>query len=59
MRICEEPPADSVKPKNLQELKDEISEFRLTLTPAVWQKYIGHLKMVIPKVIEENGVPSG
>ena len=48
----------NVKPKNLQELKAGIKEFWLTLTPAVCQKYIGHLKKVIPKVIEENGGPS-
>jgi hypothetical protein len=42
-----------------QELKDGIKEFWLTLTPAIRQKYIGHLKKVIPKVIEENGGPSG
>ena len=44
-----------VKPKNLQELKDGIKKFWLTLTPAVCAKYVGHLKKVIPKVIEENG----
>ena len=49
----------NVKPRNLQELKDGIKEFWLTLTPAVCKKYIGHLKKVIPKVIEENGGPSG
>ena len=49
----------NIKPKNLQELKDGIKEFWLTLTPSVCQKYIGHLKKVIPKVIEENGGPSG
>ena len=48
----------NVKPKNLQELKDGIREFWLTLTPAVCQKYIGHLKKVIPKDIEEDSGPS-
>ena len=49
----------NVKPKNLRELKDGIKEFWLTLTPSVCKKYIGHLKKVVPKVIEEDGGPSG
>ena len=48
-----------VKPKNIEQLKAGVQEFWLTLTPAVCQKYISHLKKVIPKVIEEDGGPSG
>ena len=47
------------KPKNVEELKAGIKAFWKTLTPAVCQKYIHHLKKVIPKVIEEDGGPSG
>lgn len=48
-----------VKPKNIQELKQGIRQFWHTLTPAVCKRYIRHLKKVIPKVIEEDGGPSG
>jgi len=47
------------KPRNLQELKDGIENFWLTLTPEVCQRYINHLKKVIPKIVEVNGDPSG
>ena len=47
------------KPKNLEELKAGIEQFWVTLTPDVCKKYIGHLKKVIPKVIEVAGNPSG
>lgn len=47
------------KPKNLVQLKDGIQQFWLTLTPEVCTRYIMHLKKVIPKVIEEEGGPSG
>jgi len=47
------------KPKNLDELKAGIERFWLTLTPQVCQKYISHLRKVIPKVIEVAGAPSG
>ena len=50
---------DYVKPRSIQELKDGIKKFWLTLTPQRCQKYIHHLKKVIPKVIEEDGGPSG
>ena len=49
----------NVKPKTIEELKIGIREFWHTLTPAVCRKYIQHLKKVIPKVINEDGGPSG
>ena len=48
-----------VKPRSIEELKAGIQEFWQTLTPVVCQKYIAHLRKVIPKVIEEDGGPSG
>ena len=48
-----------VKPKSIEELKAGIQEFWQTLTPVVCQRYIAHLRKVIPKVIEEDGGPSG
>lgn len=47
------------KPKNLSELQEGISTFWQTLTPAVCRRYISHLRKVIPKVITEEGGPSG
>ena len=47
------------KPRNLEELKSGIERFWLTLTPEVCQKYISHLKKVIPKIVEVKGDPSG
>ena len=47
------------KPKNLTELKAGIKAFWATLTPEICCKFIGHLKKVIPKVIEAEGGPSG
>ena len=47
------------KPRNLQELKDGIQSFWLTLTPEVCQRYISHLHKVMPKIIQVNGDPSG
>ena len=47
------------KPKNLDELKQGIQEFWITLTPEVCQKYIKHLDKVILKIVEINGEPSG
>ena len=47
------------KPKNLQELKDGIESFWVTLTPEVCKRYINHLNKVIPKIVEVNGDPSG
>jgi len=36
-----------------------IEEFWQTLTPEVCTRYIRHLHKVMPKVIEEDGNPSG
>ena len=47
------------KPKNTAELKAGIKEFWKTLTPEVCTKYIRHLRKVIPKVIDDEGGPSG
>ena len=47
------------KPKNTEELRAAIKEFWKTLTPSVCKCYIGHLRRVIPKVIEVDGAPSG
>jgi len=47
------------KPKNLDELMNGIEEFWQTLTPEVCTRYIRHLHKVMPKVIEEDGNPSG
>ena len=45
--------------KNLEELKEGIQQFWVTLTPEVCTRYIDHIKKVIPKVIQEEGGPSG
>ena len=50
---------NSYKPRNLDELKAGIEKFWLTLTPQICRKYIGHLKKVIPKIVEVKGAPSG
>ena len=50
---------NSYKPKNLDQLRDGIKQFWATLTPEVCARYISHLKKVIPKVIKEDGGPSG
>ena len=47
------------KPRNLEELKTGIEQFWLSLTPDVCEKYIRHLKKVIPKIVEVQGNPSG
>lgn len=47
------------KPKNLDQLKQGIQQFWVTLTPEVCTRYIMHLNKVIPKVIEQAGGPSG
>ncbi len=47
------------KPKNLSELKAGIKAFWATVTPEMCRKFIGHLKKVIPKVIEVKGGPTG
>ena len=50
---------NSYKPKNLEESKAGIQQFWKTMTPEVCKKYVGHLRKVIPKVIELKGEPSG
>lgn len=47
------------KPRNLEELKNGIEAFWVTLTPQVCKRYIGHLKKVIPKIVAVEGDPSG
>ena len=47
------------KPKNTEELRAGIKAFWKTLTPDVCKRYVGHLKRVIPKVIEVDSAPSG
>ena len=49
----------TVKPKNMHELWMGIKEFWKTMTPEVCKQYVGHLRKVIPKVIEVDGAPSG
>jgi len=44
------------KPKNFEELMNGIEELWQTFTPEVCTRYI---RQVMPKVIEEDGNPSG
>jgi len=48
-----------VKPKTKQELVDGLVAFWETVDMAKCQKYIRHLKKVLPKVIELNGAATG
>ena len=48
-----------VKPKTKDELVSGIEEFWKTVDVAKCGKYIGHLKKVIPKVIEVKGAATG
>lgn len=48
-----------VKPKRNEELITGLEQFWDTVDIAKCQKYINHLRKVIPKVIEENGGPTG
>ena len=48
-----------VKPKCQQELVDGIKQFWSTVDIAKCRKYIGHLRKVIPKVIELKGAATG
>ena len=50
---------NTYKPKNMTELKAGIEGFWQSLTPEVCQRYINHLKKVIPKIIKVDGNPSG
>lgn len=47
------------KPRNLQDLKNGIEQFWITLSPEICQRYIAHIHKVIPKIVEVNGEPSG
>jgi len=47
------------KPRNLDELKAGIQQFWNSLTPQVCQRYISHLRKVLPKIVEVHGEPSG
>ena len=48
-----------VKPKTKDELVSGIREFWATVSVTKCCKYIGHLKKVLPRVIELNGGPTG
>ena len=48
-----------VKPRTKDELVDGISKFWETVTVEKCNRYINHLKKVIPRVIELNGEPTG
>ena len=47
-----------VKPSN-KELVSGIQEFWRTVTPEKCQRYIGHLRKVVPEVIRREGRASG
>ena len=48
-----------VKPKTKNEMISGIIKFWGTVDISKCRKYIGHLKKVIPKVIDMNGEPTG
>lgn len=48
-----------VKPQTKEQLMDGIEQFWQTVDVAKCQKYIGHLRKVVPKVIELNGEATG
>ena len=48
-----------VKPKHQEELVEGIKEFWESVDISKCQKYIGHLRKVIPKVIELKGAATG
>ena len=48
-----------VKPKTKAELIEGIRDFWATVDQAKCNKYIGHLRKVIPKVIELGGAATG
>jgi hypothetical protein len=48
-----------VKPKRKEELIQGIRQFWSTVTPAKCQKYIGHLRKVLPAVIANEGSATG
>lgn len=47
------------KPKTKDELINGIKQFWTTVSVEKCQKYIGHLRKVIPKVIEVDGAAAG
>ena len=47
------------KPRNKDELVKGISDFWATVDTPMCKKYIGHLKKVLPKVIELKGAATG
>ena len=49
----------TAKPRNKEELLQAIQALWATVTPEKCNRYIGHLKKVIPKVIELNGDATG
>ena len=48
-----------VKPKTKEELVEELKEFWRTVNVQKCNKYIGHLRKVVPKVIEVGGNATG
>ena len=48
-----------VKPTNKEQLINGIQEFWQTVTPEKCQRYIGHLRKVVPEVIRREGRASG
>ena len=48
-----------VKPTTKEQLINGISEFWRTVSVVKCRKYIGHLRKVIPKMIEVNGEATG
>lgn len=49
----------TVKPKTAEELANGIRAFWATVTPAMCRRFIGHLKKVLPVVVEREGAASG
>ena len=47
------------KPKSKEELVEGIKEFQRTVDVRKCNKYIGHLRKVVPKVIEVGGNATG
>jgi len=48
-----------IKPTTKEELIDGIKQFWETVTVDKCNKYINHLRKVLPKVIEVNGAATG
>ena len=48
-----------VKPTNKEQLVNGIQEFWQTVTSEKCQRYIGHLRKVVPEVIRREGRASG